>query len=352
MWISPTTDIILQVPALFSVIGTFAIIVTFLTFQSLRTTRHAQLVLFVAFSDFIASIGWLMGEPSSSNSVICWYQSIISGTFCLSSIFWSSAIAYHLYLITFHNRFPASLTYFHLVCWVVPLILTLLPLSTNTYGNSDALSTGCYLSNRPDSPSWGLLFWTIVSFDLWVFLAVCFISILYARILYRATQLEDLDGDLAVALYQLIFYPLIIVFCWSSNLFVTTLTSSNIKVQSTTLLQILSVGLPAFQGALSASVFFIQNPFIRHQVCSTICASRLTSTHAADLSRPLNPHEDKYANQPRNSSRSSSLFSCDFGSDSIARSSINPTRNSRDRYVGDRQSVFSLNSQTGKNVEL
>ena len=129
--------------------GCFLVILTYITFKDLRSLRYVELVTYVSLNDMIASIGLALGG-SKTGSFVCTFQAIVTNLNYLSAIFWTTIIAYQLWLAVHYNHTiqQNQMLLIHLICWGLPIILTLLPLSTNDYGNADDESTWCFIDNR------------------------------------------------------------------------------------------------------------------------------------------------------------------------------------------------------------
>ncbi len=102
-----------------------------------------------------------VGLPTSEMVAACWWEGIVTNIFTLSAIFWTIDITLLLYSIIGFKRVSHSLAYVHsaawyisissshifppiqvitiswwhhLLCWGVPIIVTLAPLINSTYG--------------------------------------------------------------------------------------------------------------------------------------------------------------------------------------------------------------------------
>ena len=128
-----------------SAIGCGLIVLTYLLFPNLRKLRYIELVFYVAVNDLMASIGMALG-PSENGSPECWYQGMSSTGNYLSSVFWTALITYQVYeVVVNEGKVVKSLYYAHIICWGLPILLTLLPLTTNTYSNPDDENTWCFV---------------------------------------------------------------------------------------------------------------------------------------------------------------------------------------------------------------
>ena len=97
-----------------------------------KVSYRDDMVLFVFISHFFTSLGSLMGEPYP-DSVQCWFEGIMTNWFTLSSCCWIVFMSYQLYAVIVHSTIVHVVPWMHVVAWVAPLFVTLLPLAHMTY---------------------------------------------------------------------------------------------------------------------------------------------------------------------------------------------------------------------------
>ena len=85
-----------------------------------------------------------------------------------------------------------------ILCWFLPLLLVLLPLTTNTYGNEDGGYGWCFVSNRKDSPNWSNGFWVFMAFYFWIWAAILFY-------IGNLKMIDDMSDLIALNSYNLFF---------------------------------------------------------------------------------------------------------------------------------------------------
>jgi hypothetical protein len=201
------------IPGIISAVASFAVCLTVAIFPQLRSLRYIELVFYVSVNDLIASVGIALGK-TQDGSFACWFQGIVTNYNYLSAIMWSTVIMYQVYLIVCKRGVIKDLTGAHILCWGLPLVVTLLPLSTNTYANDDANSGWCFIGNRSNSPSWGLLFWFIVAYYLWVWIAIMLNIIFMCGIVYKLYRMQEIPQRVRATVRKLLLYPIIISLCW------------------------------------------------------------------------------------------------------------------------------------------
>lgn len=130
-------------------------ILTYVLFEDMRRLKYVELVFYVSINDFIATIGATLGR-TTDGSFACWLQGLTTNYNFLASAMWTVVIAYQLYLVTHFGLLLDNMTAIHLACWLLPLVATLLPLTTSTYGTADDVtSTWCVIrsSNHTGTPT-------------------------------------------------------------------------------------------------------------------------------------------------------------------------------------------------------
>lgn len=159
---------------------------------------------------------------STNGSFDCWLQAFLTSYFPYCQSFWLSLTAWMLYQIIFHSK-PTNLLCpkSFALCSGIPLILALLPLTTQSYGNEVDNSGWCFLKNRKNSPKLGLTMWTILHYALLYLNIISYVVVLLlARkrlgrsklSLSGQTGCSDALSGIMDLLFQLIWYPAIIFF--------------------------------------------------------------------------------------------------------------------------------------------
>eukprot|EP01035_Chromulina_nebulosa_P040064 gene40064-54163_t len=67
-------------------------------------------------------------------SVLCWIQGIVQLYFTVCSWLWTLVLSYTIYSVIAEGKLWFKLWHVQSLCWIMPIILALLPLTTNTYG--------------------------------------------------------------------------------------------------------------------------------------------------------------------------------------------------------------------------
>lgn len=251
-----------------SAVGCGLIILTYLFFPNLRKLRYVELVFYVAINDLMASVGMALG-PSENGSVECWYQGLSSTGNFLSSVFWTCLITYQVYeVVVNEGTVITRMFYVHCFCWGMPILLTFIPLTTNTYNNPDDEPTWCFVADRSDSPPWGQLFWFIASFYAWLWISMLWSTFMLVSIVLKLRRLEVVPAVITNTIGKLALYPVIITLCWTLNTVALIYRHSHNRTIANlstpwSLVNNLGIAGANLQGFLNALVFFGVNPLVR-----------------------------------------------------------------------------------------
>ena len=228
---------------LFGTVSCFAcslVLLTVIIFKDLRRLTFVRIITLVTVNDLIASLGFSMGK-SPNGSFQCSFQAFVTNFNYLSALFWctvislevfptyiliNSAIDFCKYCIIcqqvwaslhIENRrvTPRRIIFVHCVCWGIPLLVTLLPLTTNTYGKTNDDSVWCFIGTRAGSPSWGILVWDLCSFFVWLWLVLILNIWLITSIIYRLKTINNVNQIINWQVAKLCLYPIMAIICWA-----------------------------------------------------------------------------------------------------------------------------------------
>lgn len=318
------------IPGIISSVSSFSVCLTYAMFPELRSLRYIELVFYVSINDFIASIAISLGYSPSGSSA-CWFQGIATTYNFLAAILWTTIITFQVYMVVCRQNVIKDLTYAHVICWGLPLIATLLPLSTNTYALPDDESNWCFVADRSDSPKWGEIVWFVLSFYGWIWLAMLFNIVFVVAIVYRFYQMQDVPDRVVSTIRKLLLYPIIISFCWSMSTFTDLYSTVYTGEFSSSFYIVDGVAtiLAVSQGFLFAVVFFGFNPLVRKAWL--------------DLFRKMGLLAPEKIEQPRDrDDKSISMVSV-----SIQGTSTSDANGSRDTMAMEREERENRRSSTG-----
>jgi hypothetical protein len=352
-----------------SIFGTVLVILTYLKFPKLRQYRHVELTFYIAINDLCAAVAVGVGKVRSE-SPACWFQSMGTSYSFLASVFWSAVVTYQIYIIVHRGRILEDLTNYHRFCWIFPLVVVILPFSTNNYGQGT--SSWCFLGDREDSPEKAIYVWELLSFFVWLWLAIVFIVFVFALIILRLRDVDTVEAMTAYRpLYRLAAVPAVLIFCWTLPSFLIlygSIFQSSYKGPGTNPIHTMSAVLPPLQGFLMSVSFFIVNKSARDEWKAHLLRygpPRLTPKNQFDTSRTsigsssfVTMSVDMDSEQSNSNSLSghtvqditSSGQVSAAGPNSIS-SNVRPADNAwLSRAFGSKQSVRSLGSAVNSNA--
>ena len=102
----------------------------------------------------------------------------------------------------------------HLIGWCLPLILTLIPLSTMDIGHSH--SQWCVYAHRRGDAQWLLPFWSFAFYFAWLFICILLMLIwqVMVSIQYRNSHMR---GVVSRTYDKVYLYPVAMIVCWTLN---------------------------------------------------------------------------------------------------------------------------------------
>lgn len=215
-----------------------SVVVTGLVFPSLllsSTKPFSVMVFFISLCDMIYSIAESFGFVHKSN-ILCGYQGFLFLFFGSAAWSWTAMLVFQLHSMIVRHEMTMSLFWIHIICWSLPCIPGLLPLSTNDYGIDDDYSgeLPCTLSGNTAS-KW---LWIIITFRGGLFWSILIMSISLFRVHWhfesasksnegvnaRELALYNSMKMYPLAMFLTLIWTLIVVICIETTGHVYTLT--------------------------------------------------------------------------------------------------------------------------------
>lgn len=283
-----------------------------------------KIIFFISLSDCLASLALMFGG-TRSESPECYLQGITSNYFVMASICWSAIICLQVHSVVIYGKVQNYMTLFYIFCWGFPLIVTLVPISTSTYGNDEGTPGWCWVANGYNYPDWTMIMWFFLGFYLWIWILIGYMIYVLVIIWHKFyIEQKGINPQAPVVVRRILGYPTIVVFCWTlpSVLDISVSFGANMSKGVEPLL-IFAYVLPTIQGFLTALVFFAANRDLAMLMSSS-------QTRDTDLIAPLgttSSHQDEDVPTSTNFSEASNYSTSDFS-------------NTVDHYGNNQQSFF------------
>ena len=220
-----------------------------------------QIIFLISLCDMFAAIGTVFGFTTTGTPE-CWVQSMFTQIFPLASAFWTLLIGVHVIFIIrsipIHAETFVGWKMFFL-CFGIPVVVTLLPFSTSTYGCVDDEPCWCFVKDTKDSPDWAMTVWYVVSFYMWIW--ACLLLnvglLVYSFVSVKTISHEVYKEKIQDLLVKLLGYPIVVIVCWTCPTIYDLILVLNPEyyIMTNDIYLNLSFILPCFQGLLATLVF-------------------------------------------------------------------------------------------------
>lgn len=201
-----------------SLTGSVFILSMFALFPHLRAFAF-KLVFFMT----IADTGKAICKEHAAyllpiEGVFCYIAAVVDTYCALASVLWTSVIAWSMYITVVKGRedIESLEKYFHLYCWGVPLVMTPLPFTTESYGEAQGW---CWIAASQGSLWLGTM-WRVLAFYGPLWLVVPFNIYSYARVIrairvHSGSALSESVQVRNTIIRRLRFYPIVLLICFT-----------------------------------------------------------------------------------------------------------------------------------------
>ena len=173
------------ITASLSILGTIAIISSYVLWKDVRTSSR-QILVYISIADFFTALGNLLGllvHWKGGNDDLCVGQSFLTTCSSLWSFFWSAFLAVFLYVSVAKgqpNVAKRMMSVFILFGWVVPLLITSIAAHWQVLGpDKDKESAGwCWIKSDANNK----LAWLLATGKAWEIAAYIVIVAFYAML--------------------------------------------------------------------------------------------------------------------------------------------------------------------------
>eukprot|EP01038_Epipyxis_sp_PR26KG_P006874 gene6874-9415_t len=232
------------------------------SFMLSSTRPFSHIIFFISFCDMVASIGNLFGFPNNG-SFLCTLQGIILQFFFPASWFFTAALVYQIYCMVIYHKLWLNLYAIHGICWTLSLIITLLPLSTNNYGNVTEFNkdSPCHYSgpNNESANQWFNITYAYLPIIIILFMFIC-----GSLLLLNQTSIKSngIARKQKMIIQTSMFYPLGLIITWfplGIYSIITTLANETFSLAIGNAFTLLTTSF----GILIGLIFFCNSPRAR-----------------------------------------------------------------------------------------
>jgi hypothetical protein len=253
-------------------VGSASLFIPSVFFPEHRYQQYFVFTTNIGICCFMFAAAYVIGEPRNDSSD-CNFQAISSKLFSLAGFAWEAAICYSIYLISTKMRRKPKPIVLHTLCWLIPVLLTALPFSTEKIGTYNYSERGyCGFISRTHGSGAVSNFWRIATFGfpLFIVFSISVYSLASIGIVaFKANRLSQRGLKVAVtsAREKLYLYPVILVVSWFLQLIIQlVLLNGKGYGQFPDWVIDLSQSLQLLQGFFIGAYFWYVNPQMREKV--------------------------------------------------------------------------------------
>ena len=231
-------------------------------------TRYLQLVLLIQLSDMLTSLGGVFGLQRQ-HTFGCYFQWFMTNYFPLYSCFLCMIITRELYHVFSLGKGVTDKTYkySHVLAFVAPLVLTLLPLSSERVGSAsddeDDEVGWCFIIPGDSAPAWVFTFWILACFYAWLWMSILYMLVLIVLMIINIGNMtsQSLKEHCMKSLKKLCCYPVMIILGWICGAYYDTTYAldPNSDIESWGHYGFLLYGLPFLIGFATTVIFLLTN---------------------------------------------------------------------------------------------
>jgi hypothetical protein len=254
----------MKICSMLSLIATFLLMLVFCARRELLKRNFLRIVLYTVICDFFASFSGLIGLQTAMGAK-CDFQWFFSNYFMLASRFFCMIIILELYYTVVVGKSFKNYKKSMIVCIGLPLLATLLPLSTEKVGLRNPEGDWCYLVPRSGKPRATYSFWLLFSNYSWVWIMIVLMLFVFICVYLkmRNSSSEFLRVTIYGALKKLAMYPVTTILVWMPISYCDTYYAIYREESSycwnTDSMNILCYGFPFLTGSLTVIIFVFTN---------------------------------------------------------------------------------------------
>jgi hypothetical protein len=309
-------EIITYSVAAFSCCFSLYVICSFLMFQDLQGKTFLKVIRNIATAEFFMNSVSLLGFPKNG-SALCWIQGLGQNYFALAAWFWTVILTYYVYGVIKFNKVPIQMWKSNLICWGLPLILSLLPLTTNNYGSPDPDVSWCLIVARDGhTKAWETTFWAYIAFYIWIFVCTLVMSAMGIRMYMESHSIyfkgsTELTARVRNIVNRIRLYPVAMLFCWLPTYL--SLAVLHLDHHDTPVVFGIAMILGEMNGILSALIFIAYNKDIGRRWYIVILGTFFTpSSEGEDTETWIKSFSERSVTNPSSDTANRTMIEDDY----------------------------------------
>jgi hypothetical protein len=210
---------VVQPSSIVSVALSISVIITVLVFPNMiRGKIFIQIVALISFCDTMGNWPYMLNYYPANGTVLCSFEGFCNLFFFPVSWMLTTFLMKLFRDVAVHGKVHYSLGFVLLVTGGVPLVITLLQLTTNTYGNE-----GDYLSDSQPCTiggnTAGAFMWHLITYNCLLYLCLLIVIVYLVEINWREMKGRIKSNSEVYRLMKrvLILYPVAMLLCWSPH---------------------------------------------------------------------------------------------------------------------------------------
>ncbi len=260
---SPPYESILIPSAAVSVSASLSVILTFILFEEMRAKFFMQIVAFISICDAIGNSPYLSLYRPPTGSWLCIVEGLINFTFYPMSWLWTLSLVYHLYIVAIKKTLPSKLSIrlTHVVCWGLPIILSLGGLPFTRFTDNESLGFEvCEVNLTKTAP----IYHETVYYGLLLLVLLALTVLSYkTRKLEKTQEAGSFHPSYNILKDSTRLYPTAMVVCWLPHMITYSIYYDSENFHIYEIFYFIATVLKVIHGAITASIFFYKSDSAR-----------------------------------------------------------------------------------------
>lgn len=221
------TIIILMVLSTLSVVSSLLVVLTPILFVKMRHKLLCRIVAFISFGDILGNIPYVFPYRPNTGSSWCTFEAFLNMSGYPMEWLWTTVLVYLLFQLANRGKISTRMGPFHILCWGLPTLLTLLMLTFSHFEKNNGAEVCRIQYHRTP-------FYYHVTTYYGMFFSSVFLQLLLYGVMHIMERAQDervRTTPFKVAKEALTLYPMAMIIFWlPHSIAALSKTPSNIYV--------------------------------------------------------------------------------------------------------------------------